>query len=355
MFAKKNKYHSGLLAQGEEPVNIYRRRLQILVSFILLAIVMMAPSHQIANIITVKFPFEFPGHVSQGGLITFPVRESDELVGVGKERPSKLAKQNLYASGFGLQSPAGVTVWSLSKPQRLGWFKRQWLSLPIEYSEQTIVLDRLPPRAPVAIHLPSLVRQQLRRVASVDVAKESETAGSLLNRTDGAARLDCWQSPLPFAMSNDFGTTHAFDNGQTVLHESLDIKANVGTALKTAGAGEVVGVDTLAIPGHVITIYHGDGLYTRYSHLHEFQTHVGEKVAAGQMIGFSGNSGQAESPYLRFEVIWKGQHLNPAEVLKVSQQLCGETKSPLVQKTDRADRSPASKIYRWMSQQGRQQ
>ena len=57
--------------------------------------------------------------------------------------------------------------------------------------------------------------------------------------------------------------------------------------------------------------YKGKALLTRYAHLSSFCVKVGQKVKEGQLIGYSGDTGNCYGAHLHFEVRWKGQRTNP--------------------------------------------
>jgi murein DD-endopeptidase MepM/ murein hydrolase activator NlpD len=55
--------------------------------------------------------------------------------------------------------------------------------------------------------------------------------------------------------------------------------------------------------GWYVDIDHAGGVVTRYCHqLVQPYVHVGQQVAAGEVIGISGSSGHSSGPHLHFEV-----------------------------------------------------
>jgi murein DD-endopeptidase MepM/ murein hydrolase activator NlpD len=63
--------------------------------------------------------------------------------------------------------------------------------------------------------------------------------------------------------------------------------------------------------GYLVTIAHGAGVRTMYSHLSRIGVRVGQQVAAGQRIGRMGASGKATGPHLHFEVRLRGAAVDP--------------------------------------------
>lgn len=91
-------------------------------------------------------------------------------------------------------------------------------------------------------------------------------------------------------------------------HNGIDLRASIGTPVKAALTGIVAGTgNTDAVRGCYsygkwILIRHNNGLATLYAHLSQIQVDVGEAVATGQLIGYSGETGYATGPHLHFGV-----------------------------------------------------
>lgn len=106
-----------------------------------------------------------------------------------------------------------------------------------------------------------------------------------------------------FAANGSYG----YDaQGNPNPHRGIDFKASVGTPLLAAASGTVRdAVDMDKTPGCYsygkwILIDHDNGLSTLYAHLSVFNVSAGDSVTAGQIIGYSGQSGYATGPHLHF-------------------------------------------------------
>ena len=67
--------------------------------------------------------------------------------------------------------------------------------------------------------------------------------------------------------------------------------------------------------GGTVTIDHGHGLTTIYSHLASVAVTVGERVAQGAPIGTIGATGRATGPHLDWRINWFNVRLDPQLVL----------------------------------------
>ncbi len=52
-----------------------------------------------------------------------------------------------------------------------------------------------------------------------------------------------------------------------------------------------------------VNVEHADGIISSYSHLDEVLVTVGQKVAAGDLIGYSGTTGCSTGPHLHFQIM----------------------------------------------------
>lgn len=111
-------------------------------------------------------------------------------------------------------------------------------------------------------------------------------------------------------------------------HHGWDLKANSGTPVFSVGTGEVTNVQE-KVPGYgsviQIKFLNGSKFYwALYAHLSRSTVEQGDTVYDGEMIGFTGNTGNARNqpPHLHFEIstsssLKKGRNkrIDPAEVL----------------------------------------
>jgi murein DD-endopeptidase MepM/ murein hydrolase activator NlpD len=128
-----------------------------------------------------------------------------------------------------------------------------------------------------------------------------------------APAASVWRHPLPgFPASNSFRTA------RNPSHIGVDIMAFIGTPIRAASAGRVVEVVCNVSPGWscdrpgsasvrgcgwYVKLQHAGGLSTLYCHMvRKAPVAVGQEVAAGQVIGYVGSSGNSSAPHLHFEV-----------------------------------------------------
>lgn len=89
-------------------------------------------------------------------------------------------------------------------------------------------------------------------------------------------------------------------------HNGIDIAVAEGTRLYATQSGTVKGLgNTDAYPGCYsygkwILIEHDNGLSTLYAHLSSHTVKTGQRVAVGDVVGLSGNTGYSTGPHLHF-------------------------------------------------------
>jgi murein DD-endopeptidase MepM/ murein hydrolase activator NlpD len=63
--------------------------------------------------------------------------------------------------------------------------------------------------------------------------------------------------------------------------------------------------------GNLVVVDHGNGLATAYGHNTSVVAGVGSSVAQGQLIAYSGNTGNSTGPHVHFEVRVNGAAVDP--------------------------------------------
>ncbi len=97
-------------------------------------------------------------------------------------------------------------------------------------------------------------------------------------------------------------------------HRGIDIAAPEGTPIYAADNGVVSMASYGAWNygyGNVVQIDHGNGFVTLYAHLSVVSVSQCQSVAAGTVIGASGNTGNSQGAHLHFEIRYNGSAVNP--------------------------------------------
>jgi murein DD-endopeptidase MepM/ murein hydrolase activator NlpD len=102
-------------------------------------------------------------------------------------------------------------------------------------------------------------------------------------------------------------------------HEGLDIAARVGTPINASAAGTVEKVqhhyNSGKGYGKEVVINHGNGIKTRYAHVHNIYVRTGQKVNRWDVIASVGQTGRATGPHLHYEVEVNGKKVNPVKYI----------------------------------------
>ena len=107
-----------------------------------------------------------------------------------------------------------------------------------------------------------------------------------------------------YPISQGYGETYT-----SAFHTGIDYACPLNTKILASGGGTVMfcGWDSTGY-GNCVILQHRDGKATLYAHLASFTIGlgIGQKLVQGEVIGFSGSTGNSTGPHLHFEArrIW---------------------------------------------------
>lgn len=115
---------------------------------------------------------------------------------------------------------------------------------------------------------------------------------------------------LSSANSAKFGPVRRNPDGSVRNHQGVDLAADVGTDVLAVSDGVIerteIGANGYGWTITLKTTLDGQRLYAFYAHLSKIKVFKGDKVAAGQVIGLTGATGNAKG----LASIEKGGHLH---------------------------------------------
>jgi murein DD-endopeptidase MepM/ murein hydrolase activator NlpD len=121
--------------------------------------------------------------------------------------------------------------------------------------------------------------------------------------------------PVRGAVNSEFGNRLSPWSKATEFHGGLDISANMNTPIYAPAAGTVFFAGKQPEYGTAIIVDHGQDIRSLYGHLSKLNVQNGQKVERGMVIGYTGNTGRSSGPHLHYEILVKGQPVNPRAYL----------------------------------------
>jgi murein hydrolase activator len=126
---------------------------------------------------------------------------------------------------------------------------------------------------------------------------------------------------LPYPVRGEvvgrFGVTQQQVFGTKFRRNGIDIATQPSSPVAAVFPGQVLYCGWIKGYGNVIIIDHGDKYYTLSAQLGEIAKKVGERVEAGEIIGYAGYAPvQNQSGRVYFEIRFHGQALDPLAWLR---------------------------------------
>ncbi|WCT73756.1 peptidoglycan DD-metalloendopeptidase family protein [Sphingomonas naphthae] len=139
--------------------------------------------------------------------------------------------------------------------------------------------------------------------------REQWFEASGVGQTKGTMRM-----PVAGRVTSSFGMRRHPLLGYSRLHKGIDYGAPYGAPIVAATDGVVKFSGWHGGHGKYVQLAHAGGLGTGYGHMSRIVATVGQRVAAGQVIGYVGSTGMSTGPHLHYELYRNGQAINPTSV-----------------------------------------
>jgi len=121
--------------------------------------------------------------------------------------------------------------------------------------------------------------------------------------------------PVRGVINSGFGRRLSGWTNGLEFHSGIDIGASQGTPVRAPAAGTVAFAGAHAEYGLTIMIDHGREIRTVYGHLSRLTATQGQAIERGAVIGLTGNTGRSSGPHLHYEILVKGQPVDPRAYL----------------------------------------
>ncbi len=141
------------------------------------------------------------------------------------------------------------------------------------------------------------------------------SSGRMLAATTVLGMLGCGlpQWPVEGPIIAPFGVR--WQGSGPTIHRGVDIVVPTGTPVYAMSSGEVSFAGTMTDFGLVVWVDHRDAILTVYAHLSEILVVEGQAVTNDEILGLSGQSGNATGPHLHFEIRGRGHQVDPVAML----------------------------------------
>ncbi|KRF27336.1 hypothetical protein ASG91_12820 [Phycicoccus sp. Soil802] len=129
------------------------------------------------------------------------------------------------------------------------------------------------------------------------VAKKRALAAALKKAEAERKAREKWLLPIKGATF-----TSGFGWRWGRMHEGNDFATPVGTRIGSMSTGTVIFAGVEGGYGNKVEIEYWDGTVSVFGHMSEIDVVVGQRLAPGDLVGLSGNTGHSTGPHLHLEI-----------------------------------------------------
>ncbi len=148
-----------------------------------------------------------------------------------------------------------------------------------------------------------------------EIVRLSRELAAQQNQGEGTKGGYIWPCSSHYVTS-PLGSRYTGIAGASTNHMGIDIgRVGYTTQAVAAKAGTVIISDYNRYRGNYVVISHGSGNTTTYQHLSKRSVSVGDKVAQGQVVGITGDTGVSRGAHLHFQITEHGQIVDPLKYL----------------------------------------
>lgn len=184
---------------------------------------------------------------------------------------------------------------------RLAWSQRQLSTARREKDEA--LTETTETREEYLAEVEGLLAESAALSATIQAAQSSAAASPTPVSSAPSSAGYVW--PAHGVLTSSFGWRWGR------MHQGIDIAVASGTAVVASASGTVIVAGWTGGYGNLVVIDHGNGVATAYGHNTSVTVGVGQQVAQGQLVAYSGNTGNSTGPHIHFEVRVNGSPADP--------------------------------------------
>ncbi|WP_338700875.1 LysM peptidoglycan-binding domain-containing M23 family metallopeptidase [Bradyrhizobium sp. 26S5] len=163
----------------------------------------------------------------------------------------------------------------------------------------------------VATALPQQSARLVQPTATVEQPVAAAEAPAATKSSEATGALPTFRWPVRGKVITAYGSK---TNGK--VNDGINVAVPEGTPVKAAEDGVVAySGNELKGYGNLVLVRHSNGYVTAYAHASEILVKRGDTIKRGQVIAKSGQSGEAGSPQLHFEIRKGSSPVDPLQFL----------------------------------------